>query len=195
MKYKVLIIEPSELIVEGLMRVLGGNVKLRLLAPMRDMTDWESRLAMLQPDVLIVNPTLCDNVQMLRGSSSLQVLALVYQYVRLSRLRSFDGVVDVRDNLSTIVQTVADAADNSNIDPLLKASRANNYDLTKRETAVLIEVARGLTNKEIAERLNVSVFTVTTHRKNIVRKTGIKSVAGLTVYALLNNLIDEEDVN
>ena len=40
----------------------------------------------------------------------------------------------------------------------------------------------------------MSVFTVTTHRKNIVRKTGIKSVAGLTVYALLNNLIDEDTV-
>ena len=69
-----------------------------------------------------------------------------------------------------------------------------NHELTKRETAVLIEVARGLSNKEIAARLNVSIFTVTTHRKNIVRKTGIKSVAGLTVYALLNNLIDEDNV-
>ena len=59
---------------------------------------------------------------------------------------------------------------------------------------MLIEVAKGLSNKEIAARLNVSIFTVTTHRKNIVRKTGIKSVAGLTVYALLNNLIDEDTV-
>ena len=79
-----------------------------------------------------------------------------------------------------------------------KAAHGNvamsNHELTRRETAVLIEVARGLSNKEIASRLNVSVFTVTTHRKNIVRKTGIKSVAGLTVYALLNNLIDEDIV-
>ena len=70
----------------------------------------------------------------------------------------------------------------------------SNHELTRRETAVLVEVAKGLSNKEIAARLNVSVFTVTTHRKNIVRKTGIKSVAGLTVYALLNNLIDEDTV-
>ena len=70
----------------------------------------------------------------------------------------------------------------------------SSHELTKREIAVLVEVAKGLTNKEIANRLNVSVFTVTSHRKNIVRKTGIKSVAGLTVYALLNNLIDEDVV-
>ena len=45
-------------------------------------------------------------------------------------------------------------------------------------------------NKEIADKLNLSIYTVITHRKNITHKTGIKTVAGLTVYALLNNLID-----
>ena len=45
-------------------------------------------------------------------------------------------------------------------------------------------------NKEIADLYNISIYTVITHRKNITRKTGIKTVAGLTVYALLNNLID-----
>ena len=45
-------------------------------------------------------------------------------------------------------------------------------------------------NKEIADLYSISIYTVITHRKNITRKTGIKTVAGLTVYALLNNLID-----
>ena len=67
----------------------------------------------------------------------------------------------------------------------------SNYELTKRETAVLIQLAQGKTNKEIANALNVSVHTIISHRKNITHKTGIKSVAGLTVYAMLNNLIDE----
>ena len=47
---------------------------------------------------------------------------------------------------------------------------------------------------EIADMMNLSIHTVITHRKNITRKTGIKSVSGLTVYALLNNLIDETEV-
>ena len=51
-------------------------------------------------------------------------------------------------------------------------------------------VAKGMLNKEIADQENISIYTVITHRKNITRKTGIKTVAGLTVYALLNNLID-----
>ena len=45
-------------------------------------------------------------------------------------------------------------------------------------------------NQEIADLYNLSIYTVITHRKNITRKTGIKTVAGLTVYALLNNLLD-----
>jgi DNA-binding CsgD family transcriptional regulator len=56
-------------------------------------------------------------------------------------------------------------------------------------------VAKGLANKEIADKLNISIHTVMSHRKNIAHKTGIKSVAGLTVYALLNNLLDAADVN
>lgn len=62
--------------------------------------------------------------------------------------------------------------------------------LTTREKEILVSVAKGLLNKEIADLHNLSIHTVITHRKNITRKTGIKTVAGLTVYALLNNLID-----
>ena len=62
--------------------------------------------------------------------------------------------------------------------------------LTAREKEILVCVAKGMLNKEIADALNISIHTVITHRKNITRKTGIKSIAGLTIYALLNNLIE-----
>ena len=62
--------------------------------------------------------------------------------------------------------------------------------LSAREKEILVCVAKGMLNKEIADAENISIHTVITHRKNITRKTGIKTVAGLTVYALLNNLID-----
>ena len=69
-------------------------------------------------------------------------------------------------------------------------AREENEDLSAREKEILVCVAKGMANKEIADHCNISVNTVITHRKNITRKTGIKTVAGLTVYALLNNLID-----
>ena len=66
--------------------------------------------------------------------------------------------------------------------------------LSEREKEILVGVAKGLLNKEIADQYNISIYTVISHRKNITRKTGIKSVAGLTVYALLNGLIDINSV-
>ena len=62
--------------------------------------------------------------------------------------------------------------------------------LSEREKEILISVAMGLLNKEIADKHHISINTVITHRKNITRKIGIKTVAGLTAYAILNNLVD-----
>ena len=67
-------------------------------------------------------------------------------------------------------------------------------ELSDREREILVCVAKGMQNKEIADKCNISVSTVITHRKNITRKTGIKSVAGLTVYALFNRLIDTSNI-
>lgn len=62
--------------------------------------------------------------------------------------------------------------------------------LSDREKDVLIEVVKGLSNKEIAEALCISAHTVITHRKNISRKLNIHSPAGLTIYAIVNKLVD-----
>ncbi|MBQ4286129.1 MAG: hemerythrin domain-containing protein [Bacteroidales bacterium] len=70
------------------------------------------------------------------------------------------------------------------------ADKQEDNALSAREKEILVCVAKGMINKEIADHLNISIHTVITHRKNITRKTGIKTVAGLTVYALLNNLLD-----
>jgi DNA-binding CsgD family transcriptional regulator len=70
----------------------------------------------------------------------------------------------------------------------------NQEDLSVREIEVLKLVAVGLMNKQIADQLNISLHTVISHRKNITRKLGIKTVSGLTVYALLNGLIYSKDL-
>lgn len=62
--------------------------------------------------------------------------------------------------------------------------------LSERETDVLKLVAKGYSNKEIGEKLFISMHTVISHRKNITKKLGIKSISGLTVYAILHKLIE-----
>lgn len=64
--------------------------------------------------------------------------------------------------------------------------------LSERETEVLVELAHGLSNKEIADRLNISIHTVISHRKNIVHKTGITTLPELTLYALSRRLLSPQ---
>ena len=63
-------------------------------------------------------------------------------------------------------------------------------ELSDREKDVLIQVVKGLSNKEIADVLFISTHTVISHRKNIARKLNIHSTAGLTIYAIVNKLVD-----
>ena len=67
--------------------------------------------------------------------------------------------------------------------------------LSDREKDVIICVVQGMTNKEIANHLCISTNTVITHRRNIARKLQIHSPAGLTIYAIVNNLVDIGTVN
>ncbi|HDS06735.1 MAG TPA: response regulator transcription factor [Bacteroides sp.] len=66
--------------------------------------------------------------------------------------------------------------------------------LTEREKTIVRLVSMGLTNKQIADKLFLSTHTIITHRKNIIHKLGIKSVSGLTVYAIVNNIITIDEV-
>lgn len=78
-----------------------------------------------------------------------------------------------------------------------KSSKLKNEsptELSERETTILKLVVIGLTNQEIADKLYLSIHTVTTHRKNITRKLGIKTLSGLTVYALMNKLVQIEEI-
>lgn len=66
--------------------------------------------------------------------------------------------------------------------------------LTAREIEVLSMVARGMINKEIADRLSISLTTVITHRKNITEKLGIKTVSGLAIYAVMHGYIEADSI-
>lgn len=69
-----------------------------------------------------------------------------------------------------------------------------NTELSNREKTILKGIAIGLTNKEIAEKNFISTHTVVAHRKNIVRKLGIKTISGLTVYALINQIVELDEI-
>jgi len=79
---------------------------------------------------------------------------------------------------------------NSAISAFAAPQQADAANISDREKDVIVAVVQGMSNKEIAEHLFISVNTVITHRKNIARKLQIHSPAGLTIYAIANGLVD-----
>jgi len=188
-KINVLIAEPSDIIREGLMSLLGDE-EFAFLAPIRDLpVDLPQRIPHIQPDILIMNPNLLQSptkmnlAAIMQARPQMAVVALVYQYVEPLLMQSFKNVIDIREQGSHVPQILRECCQNAD------ESVDENYDLSERESEVLVLVAQGSSSKEIADKLNISIHTVNTHRKNITHKTGIKSVAGLAVYAMLHNLV------
>jgi DNA-binding NarL/FixJ family response regulator len=191
---RVLIVEPSWIITEGLVNILRESPSLEVLSPLHEIEGLNGRLVTGKPDILLLNPTLLPCAKrpalsdMIQEYPRMAVVALVYQYVEHAALRLYGGIVDIREERKHISEILLECYSSV---IAAEVSDDNNYELTKRETDVLVLIAKGFMNKEIAGRLNISIHTVISHRKNITRKTNIKSVAGLAMYALMNNLIEE----
>lgn len=74
------------------------------------------------------------------------------------------------------------------------ANGADDHDLSAREIEVLVLITKGLINKEIADKLNISLTTVITHRKNIMEKLHAKSVATLAIYAVMHGIVPVDQI-
>ena len=193
---KIAIAEPSSMLRTGLEHLLHELPDAEVVFSTDNLNSLYARINALRPDILIVNPLLFDYAKRatLRAEfdqlPNLRLVGLVTAYIESQHQRQFAGIIELNDDFQRIKSTlnqVSNSLQTDNEDP-------DTAPLSDREKDVLICLSKGLKNNEIADKLNISVHTVITHRKNIVRKTGIKSVAALTVYAILNNLIEEKDI-
>jgi len=108
--------------------------------------------------------------------------AMVEDYIFVPAIRHLEEMAkqsDVTRNISDMV---------------FKSGTQNSEQLSDREKEVIVALVQGMANKEIADHLCISVNTVITHRRNIARKLQIHSPAGLTIYAIVNNLVDISSV-
>ena len=195
MNHRIIICETSEIITAGLTEIIhnmaGFDVVMRLDTP----DHLSERILSSDANILIINPILLGFSErslpatLRKEHPNLSVVALLTTYVEESILKMYDGIVEINDAKMKVISKLSQVVKNDD-----KLEKADDVELSKREIDVLVAVAKGLMNKEIADQMNISIHTVISHRKNITRKTGIKSVSGLTVYALLNNLIDENEV-
>ena len=193
---KIAIAEPSQMLRNGLVSLLRDVPDTEVVFSTDNLNALFSRLPALRADILIINPLLFDysHRATLRSEfdnyPELRLIGLVTSYLESQHLRQFSGIIELNDDLQRVKSTINQVVNTLQSD----GDEPDTAPLSDREKEVLICLSKGLKNNEIADTLNISVHTVITHRKNIVRKTGIKSVAALTVYAILNNLIEEKDI-
>lgn len=193
---KIAIAEPSTMLRIGLGEMIKSLPDVDVVLSTDSINTLLSRVPALKPQIIIINPQLFDYHKRSVVSTvhdefqNTHLIALVTSLIDSQQLRQFSGIIEINDDKQRVKST---------INQVITEIKSDNEDsdaapLSEREKEVLICLSKGQRNNEIAEALNISVHTVITHRKNIVRKTGIKSVAALTVYAILNNLIDQKDI-
>ena len=194
MKNRVIICEASEMIAIGLAEIIDSMAQFDVVARLDSPEHLSEKLVATEANMLIVNPALLGFhskeflSQLGKEHPNVVTVALVTSCLGHSILTPYSGVIEINDTRAKIISKMNEFAKNE------ASKKADDVELSKRETDVLVAVAKGMMNKEIADLMNISIHTVISHRKNITRKTGIKSVSGLTVYALLNNLIEESDL-
>ena len=192
---KLIIVEPSPIISAGLIRYLEDINQIQIVSVLDSAESLQEKIVVHNPDLLIINPLIIgyNNINLFRqftqNNPNILCVALITTYIDRVFLKNFKDTIELTDSKQKVVNKIINLLNNNE-----ETTQNDTVELSNRETEVLVRVAKGMTNKDISEVLNISVHTVITHRKNIVKKTGIKSVSGLTVYALLNNLIDESEI-
>ena len=193
---KVLLIIPSRIMVRGIEGVFSDLGEFRVEGILSDISRTsETRLKNMDADLIIIDPVVFDYATRLSGRSYIAeytdaaVVALQTIVMEDDVWKQYDEVISIYDAPPVIIRKLRTALSAHQGLP-----KPDSHELSSREKEILICVAKGMLNKEIADLYNISIYTVITHRKNITRKTGIRTVAGLTVYALLNNLIDSSSV-
>lgn len=193
---KLIIVEPSPIVIAGLLDFFEDINQIQIVSKLDNIDDLQEKMIVHNPELLIINPLMFgysnNNFikQINQNYPQTICIALVTTFIDKNFLKFFREKIELSDNKQKVVSKIMSLLNNNDE----ASSQNDSIDLSNRETDVLICVAKGMTNKDISEFLNISIHTVITHRKNIIRKTGIKSVSGLTVYALLNNLIEESEV-
>lgn len=194
---KVLLIVPSKIVARGIEAVLSELGEFRVEGILTDLShSSELRLKNMDADVIIIDPVVFDYMSRtsvrarMSEYSDAAIVALMTIPMEEEHQKQYDAVIGLNDDPVHVVRKLRDSLASRQDNPEIE-----DYDLSAREKEILVCVAKGMLNKEIADHCNLSIHTVITHRKNITRKTGIKTVAGLTVYALLNNLIDSNSID
>ena len=192
---KIAIAEPSVIVRSGLAvvlkRVPGFRIQPFEIVSKELLLNY---LRIHKPDVLIINPSFWGyyDISKLKTETqhqNLHCLALLYASMDESLLCNYDDTISIYDS-ADVLKVKLDHLFTDTVDEALEETS----NLSQREKEIVVCVVKGLTNKEIASNLFLSAHTVISHRRNIAKKLEIHSTAGLTIYAIVNKLVELDEI-
>ena len=199
-RIRVMIVDDHPMVARGIQSILETYNDILIVGISQNGQQAISQVETLQPDVILMDL----NMPRLGGLSATEILLERFPNLRILVLSMHDnpqyissalnhgamGYVlkdvpteEIKLAIDTVMRNeryLCTGAEGS-LNPTVNQSRET---LTGREQTILLQLAQGKSNKEVANALQISVRTVETHRKNLKRKLGISSTAGLTRYAL-----------
>ena len=185
----VLIVHPSEIVRKGLLSVLENEIVSSILC-FENLEELKEQVFVTYTKLMFILPAANDPrelLETLKNKSNHIVLIGIQEENPGTSYKSFDSLYSINAPARELVQQIKSYCQES-------LSESTDDELTLREKEVLRLIALGHTNKSIAEHLYISTHTVISHRKNITEKLGIKSIPGLTVYAIIQKIISQADI-
>ncbi|MDO9638821.1 MAG: response regulator transcription factor [Pseudotabrizicola sp.] len=204
-KTRVLIVDDHPMVAAGIRAILETYDDIHVVGTLSNGRDAIDRVAELDPDVMLLDL----NMPQISGLAATEIILERRPDTRILILSMHDSPEYISTALSHgamgyLLKDVPTEEVKLAIDTVMKGRRylctgaaqslkpaGDNArePLTSREQTILLELAQGRSNKEVAIALDISVRTVETHRKNIKRKLGISSTAGLTRYAMEHGVL------
>lgn len=184
----IALLEASDIICEGLSSSLLKSEDHYLIHRLNDLNDLETRSVHTEFKVVIANPVILVNrrsyyEKLRKRLVNSSWIGLISSLFTPDTLNGFDEIISIGEPVEIICQKVKALVGHCPCD------EKETEELTEREREVLKLLTQGCSNKDIAGLLNISVHTVISHRKNLVEKIGIKSLSGLTIYAITKKII------
>lgn len=191
MDNRIFIIHGSEVIRFGLLTTIQNQIGMDPIA-FSNPTELKSYQSITKSNIVFLVDSQLDK-EIIDEAISFLDTSNSFHFIKIYDRSSKDMCTDTCQCCYSLMDPVSEIEELLNqhlgVVPDVNASK-NSTTLSEREVDVVKLVAIGKTNKEIADSLHISFHTVISHRKNITEKLGIKSISGITVYAILNNLID-----
>lgn len=210
MSIKLLIADDHQMVIDGLVSILREESELELLKPVNNGHELLSAIGDTCPDVVLLDL----NMPRLDGIETLTILNRDFPLIKVLILSSYNhpelieevkrlganGYLIKDTPYAFLKQSILDVARGNGWVQNVESTVSNRssfyiddfmkkYQLSKREVEIVGMIAKGCTSKEIGDNLFISEFTVTTHRRNILRKLNIKNVATLVLFAKENGLV------